>query len=129
MIKRYIKPEDYPELCSWWTAWGWAAFSQDCLSPTGIMIEKDGVNLCAVWVYKTDSAVCWIENYISNKAISGAKRNAALDMLVLSAIEESKTMGFRFAMSGIKHNLLARRLENNGFLKSDENVTHYVRVL
>lgn len=129
MKKRYITPEDYKELCEWWVAWGWQPFPQDGLPPTGIMIEKDGANLCAVWIYKTDANVCYVENYISDKSASGEDRNAALDMLMDAVAEEAKAMGFKFAMSGVKHNGLARRLEKHGFIRSDEGMTHYIRIL
>ncbi len=127
--KRYITPDDYEEVCQWWHSWDWPPFPQAFLAPTGLMVSKEGVNLCAVWLYKTDAAICWAENYISNKNALSEDRRLALDFLMGAIDEEVKVMGFSVIMSSVKHANLCRRLERNGFIRSDENMVHYIKVL
>lgn len=129
MKKRYVTAEDYQELSRWWKDWGWHPVPQNCLAPTGLMIENDGVPVCAVWLYRTDSPVCWAEYYVSSKDAAPEVRRMALDFLIGCIVDEATEMGFKFVMSSVKHNSLCRKLENNGFLQSDQGMTHYIKVL
>lgn len=127
-----VKPytaENYDELCGWWAQWEWAAVPEMFLPQDGIIVSHNGVNICAVFIYITNTPVCWIENYISRKDADKEIRDAALDLLVESAITKAAECGARMVMSCIRHASLGRRLEKGGFVVSDSNMAVYMRGL
>lgn len=129
MKVRDFQSEDYEIVSQWWGQWGWPAIPLEFLSPEGIVIENDGLPVCATWIYLTNTPICWIENYISDKGADKAIRGDALDLLVLSSLEKAKDLGAAVAMSSIRHAGLGKRLEKSGFIMSDKNMTNYVRGL
>lgn len=125
MKVRDFQSEDYEIVSQWWGQWGWPAIPLEFLPPNGLVI--DGV--CAVWVYLTDTPIAWIEHYISDKAASKADRDEGLNLLIDAATERAKEKGALVAMSSVRHNGLSKRLSDKGFVKSDENMTTYIRGL
>lgn len=121
--------EDYEALSQWWAQWGWDAIPQAFLPETGLVVTCNLMPVCAAFIYRTDTPIYWIENYISNKDAPKSIRSEALELLILSCIDKAKTMGALIAMSSIKHNGLGRRLEKSGFVVSDKNMTTYMRAL
>lgn len=127
-VRNYTK-EDYGTVSLWWKQWGWDGIPEVFLPENGVVVSSGGNPICAAFVYKTDTPICWIENYISDKEADRETRSEALDLLILSCVEKAKSMGALVAISSIKHNVLARRLEKNGFVVSDKNMTAYTRSL
>lgn len=125
-VKPY-KQSDYEELSAWWTAWGWPPIPQEYLPPDGLIVSAEGKNICAVFLYRTNSPICWAENYISCKDCERNTRQWALDLLIESAVEKAVSFGFQVVMSSINHPVLGKRLEKGGFMVSDTNMTTYMR--
>ena len=121
--------EDYEALSRWWAQWGWDAIPQAFLPETGLIVTYNSIPVCAAFIYKTDTPIYWVENYISNKDAPKSIRSESLELLILSCLEKAKDMGALIVMSSIKHNGLGRRLEKNGFVVSDKNMTTYMRAL
>ena len=124
MYSRNHTIDDYSIFCQWWKDWGWPEVPYEFL-PVNSIVICDDKPLCAVFLYKTDTPIVWMENYISSKSIKD--RNGAMDMLFQSAQEKVKSMGFSVIMSSVKHNSLARRLEKTGFIKADTGLTNYIK--
>lgn len=129
MYKRQYTEEDYKMLCEWWGAWGWQAIPEMFLPATGIVIGDDKGDICAVFLYKTDSAIIWAENYISSKEARGKRRKDAMQMLISEAKKQAREMGYKVVMSAVKHDGLASKLKNNGFVLADTKLDNYVGVV
>ena len=129
MEHRLYKPEDYKTLYKWWKDWNWEAMPEVALPETGIIISKDGVDLAASFIYKTDSAVCWAENFISNKEAPKELRKGCVEFLIEKTIQEARSMGFSIMMSSISHKGLVDKLVRAGYQVSDTKMTNLVRVL
>lgn len=120
--------QDYQDLVKWWKDWGWPPFPQEFL-PQGAMVKHGDDKVCAVFLYETNTPICWIENYISNKDLSKEVRDGGLNLLIDAALDIAKDNGFKVAMSAVKHNNLSRRLLEKGFVESDNGLTNYIRGL
>ena len=127
MYSRNHTAEDYPAFCEWWSAWGWAAIPYEFLPANSVVICDDDKPVCAVFLYKTDTPIVWMENYISDK--HAKNRVEALDLLFEVAQDKVKEMGFSVIMSSVRHSSLAKRLESNGFIKADVGLTNYVKAV
>ena len=127
-VKPYTK-DDYQTVSQWWKQWDWEGIPEAFLPENGLIVTHDEMPVCAAFIYKTDTPIYWIENYISDIEADKVIRSDALDLLILSCIEKAKDMGALVAMSSIKHNGLGKRLEKSGFVVSDKNMTAYMRGL
>lgn len=120
--------QDYPDLEKWWKDWGWPPFPKEFL-PQGVMVKYGDDKVCAVFLYETNTPICWVENYISNKVLPKEVRDEGLNLLIETALEIAKDKGFKVVMSAVKHNNLSKRLMSKGFIESDTGLTNYIRVL
>ncbi len=119
----------YKIICSWWDAHKWPSIPMESLPQTGIIITIDGEPICAVWLYKSDSNLCWMEWMISNPKSPKAHREIALPLLIDTCTNVAKQMGFKIIFTSIKHTRLLKRLTGAGFNVDDTNATNLTKVL
>lgn len=125
-VKPYT-PENYAEVSEWWKDWKWDPIPEQYLPPDGLIVSFEGKNICAVFLYRTNTPICWAENYISVKECDRHTRQWALDILIANAVEKAVSFGFEVVMSSINHPVLGKRLEKGGFMVADTNMTTYMR--
>lgn len=124
-ILQFNAPMHYESLCSWWKAHDWSVIDLDLLPATGFIVP----NVCAGFLYATDSGFCLSEFIISNPAIEYKIRSEGLDMLINKLAEEAKKKGYKVMFTSVEHEGLIKRYENNGFIKTDTNMTNLLKVL
>ena len=120
---REYKNSDYWTLASWWTAHNWACPHQEMLPKTGFIIE----DVCAGFLYKTDSKIAFLEWIISNPKSNKEERNKALNILINQLCEDAKKSEFEAIFTSSNHNKLIERYKNHGFNLTDESVTHLIK--
>ena len=123
-VRRYTDA-DYPTVSKWWESWGWPVLPASSLPELGIIVENE-VPICAAWIYRTDSDLCWIEWFISNKEATKEQRAGCVDELIRACSITAKEMGFRIAFVSVKQPNLMKRLEHSGFEKTDTNMTNFI---
>ena len=97
-VRLFDKQKDYKTLCEWWNDWKLPSHHKDALSETGIIISKDGIDICIGFIYSTDSYITWFEFVIMNKKATKNQREGALEKLLNSMVEKAKSMGFKLIM-------------------------------
>jgi len=134
MEVRYLKESDYDDILKgWWEQWRWTAPAKDMLPQNGaggIMVSKDGEDICAGFVYFTNSKTAWIEYIISNPNYKNREdRKNALNMLinVLSIYVEQE--GYRYIYTSLKNKHLIDRYTECGFLSGDKNCQEMIKTL
>ena len=134
MEVRYLKESDYDDiLVGWWSQWRWSAPAKDMLPQNGaggIMVSKDGEDICAGFVYFTNSKTAWIEYIISNPSYKNREdRKSALNMLinVLSIYVEQE--GYKYIYTSLKNKHLIDRYADCGFLSGDKNCQEMIKIL
>ena len=134
-VKRFNKETDYEELCDWWNDWGLTEHPKEALSENGIIISKDGVNVCSGFIYSTDSYITWFEFVIINKKTTKQQREGALIKLLDCMVEKAKSMGFKIIMCfGLEEQdktspVLAKwRKENIGDM-TIKNISHHYKII
>lgn len=115
---RWCEEEDYEELCKWWKAFRFPAPAISMLpdnGKSGIIVSKDGVNICAGFYYKTNSSFALCEYVVSNFEYKDQDRKAALEQLY-SAIEMvAKADGFTLLFSTVKNQHLINKMIDFGW--------------
>ena len=69
MNTRTLTESDYEILSDWWKAWSWPVMAKDMLPDNGtggIMVEHEGENIVAGFLYWSNSKLVWLDWIISN---------------------------------------------------------------
>ena len=69
MNTRTLTESDYEILSGWWKAWSWPVIGKDMLPDNGtggIMVEHEGKNIVAGFLYWSNSKMVWLDWIISN---------------------------------------------------------------
>lgn len=123
MKVRRVTREDYEALKGWWSAQKWEAPPLECLPTVGFMIE----DVCAGFLYQTDSAFSWLEFVIANPDTDKKVRSEALDLVINALTKASKELGYKAIYTTLNHPKLIERYQKHGFMKTDEGITALVR--
>jgi hypothetical protein len=95
------------------------------LPSTGVAIEEDGLVLCIVFCYETNSNIVWLAWPTSNPEAPKEMTDKALDKVIEYFKDSAGYMGKTlFTTSG--HKGLIKRLEKHGFKTGDMNVSQYI---
>lgn len=124
--------EYFDVMKSWWHLRDKPSPDIHFLPPTGVMVWFGDLPLCAGFLFKTDANIAIINHLVSNPAIPGVKkwvRSEAIDFLIETLIEKAKEDGYNLITASSNVRRLNERYEKFEFEKSDENETHYGRVL
>lgn len=118
---RKLAPSDYDDiLTGWWKDWGWDTPPEKSILPlngTGGIIVCDGsVDICAGFLYKTNSKLAWVEWIVSNKQYKERKnRKLALELLIRSLTMMARSLGYEYCYSLIDSDFLNSTFENAGY--------------
>ncbi len=129
MEVRYLSEDDYHILCDWWKDWRWPVISRDFLPENGkggFMISNKGVDICAGFLYMTNSKVAWIEFIVSNFHYREADRQDAIEYLIHVLVEACRQNGYDYAFSTLKNSALIKKYEKCGFEKGSTNTTEMI---
>jgi len=121
--------EKYSTYKSWWKDWGWGGFPKAFLPEQGVRVTYNGEDVCAVFIYMTQTPIFWLENYISDKQFDRDIRDKALNFMIDEACKQAKELGGSVAMSAVNSTSLKKRLEEKEFNKTDENLCGFARGL
>lgn len=129
---RFLKEDDYEVLCEWWKAFRFPAPPRDFLPENGtggIMVQKDGVNIVAGFVYFTNSAIAWSEFIISNFDYKDKDRKEAIKILIYELNELSKSKGSKYIYTVVKNQNLKKIYQEMGYSNGSVKVDEMVLVL
>lgn len=129
MESRYFESEDYPMICQWWDDWNFQKMPEQALSKRGFIVSQGGEDICAAWLYSSDSVICWVEFYVANKKASRKNKKGAFAFLIEAIAKDARKLGFSIMFSSVKNISLMNRLEKSGFQVADEGMTNLIKVL
>lgn len=124
---RFYKSDDYPMLKDWWAGHrDWTPVPEEMLPNLGVIVSTDDKDLCAGFLYITNSKMCLMEWVVSNPKAPREGRGESIDFLLeaLKTIAKEKGYSVIFTMTG--HPVFKSRLVQHGFQITDENMTHLV---
>lgn len=81
--------------------------------------NKEGLDVCAGYLYETNSDIAWLEWIISNPNIKDKKqRKEALTELIYYLTLHAEQKGYKAVFSSIKHKGLIEKYKQNGYSES-----------
>jgi hypothetical protein len=126
---RMLKDSDYDELCKWWKWFRFPAPPKDYLPEDGkggIMISKNGVNICAGFLFLNNSKIAWCEYLVSNPQYREEDRKEAIEAVIFQLCGIAKGKGYKAVFTSLKSESLINRYESVGFTKGSANTTEMV---
>ncbi len=118
MNTRTLTESDYEILSDWWKAWNWPVMAKDMLPDNGtggIMVENEGENIVAGFLYWSNSKLVWLDWIISNPKVSRDVRQEAIKKLILTAESMTKKAGSKYMMSISRSNSLLKTHKQMGW--------------
>ena len=118
MNTRTLTKSDWETLSDWWKAWKWPVMAKDMLPDNGtggIMVENEGENIVAGFLYWSNSKLVWLDWIISNPKVSRDIRQEAIKKLILTAEHMTKQAGSKYMMSISRSNSLLKTHEQMGW--------------
>jgi len=125
-VRNFEFGKDYPEICEWWRKRGWPHVPKSHLPPTGLVSEYNGVKLCALWVYLTQSAFAIMEFYIINPDAPLKIRAKGLEKTIEMAKGLAMQAGSETIFSSLQSSGLMKVLGKQGFKKADLGMTNMI---
>jgi len=132
MNTRTLTESDYEILTDWWKAWGWPIVVKDMLPDNGtggIMIEHEGENVVAGFLYWSNSKMVWLDWIISNPKINRDIRQEAIKKLILTAESMTKEAGSKFMMSISRSNSLLKIHKELGWTIDPDPSREMIKVI
>jgi len=127
MEVRFLDDHDYDVLAQWWKDWRWSAPPKDMLPQDGrggLMVSKDGEDICAGFVYFTNSKTAWIEFIVSDFNYREKDRQEAILYLINILIELIKDSGdYKYIYTSLKNESLINTYASCGFVKGSARCT------
>ena len=123
---RLLNEEDYEIICEWWRWWRWTPVERELLPNNGtggFMVHSNNVDICAGFLYTTNSNLCHVEWIVSNYEIKDKTlRKEAIEMLINTLLTFGKSLGFKIAFTYLLNKNLEKKFENCGFIHSSKPI-------
>jgi hypothetical protein len=129
---RMLEDKDYETLCEWWRWHRFPAPPKDFLPENGcggIVISKDGIDICAGFLFLNNSKICWLEFVNSNPEYRENDRKEAIEYLIDTLCQIAKNRGYKAVFTSLKSENLIKRYENVGFQIGSKNTTEMTLLL
>jgi len=125
-IRKLDLNKDYHIVEDWWKQRHWTPVAKEALSTIGYIVD----DIAAMWLYlSVGSKLAWIGFPIANPNTTKEQRNDAIDLLFNTIHEYAKINGYDFIITTSNIPAVINRIEKIGYIKGDENVSHFWRKL
>lgn len=129
---RLLEDNDYNKLCDWWKWFRFPAPPKDFLPEEGkggIMVSKDGVDICAGFLFLNNSKIAWLEYIVSNPNYRENDRNSAIEKTISILTDIAKNQGYKAVFTSLKNENAINRYKAVGFIKGSSNTTEMIITL
>lgn len=128
-VKQHSKNEFYPIYCKWLEGHNFPAISELVLPENVFVFYSDDVPCYCIWLYFTDSKLCWIAFPASNKNVNFKKREKGLEFLMNHVLSYCKKKKIKMVLTTSNTSPVIESLKNSGFETGDQGVNHYYKIL
>ncbi len=113
----WFKERNFPPVLPW------------MLPKTGLVVMHDEAPCAMGHLYRTDSGLAVISHLVTRPDYPGDIRNGALNLLVESLVEKAKQNKVKMVCFSTNLPKVEARFERLGFMKTDEGLNSYGRLL
>ena len=128
---RRLEESDYDTLVTWWKDWKWEAPPRDFLPENGtggFMVSNNDSDICAGFIYLTNSKIAWIEFIISDKQYKEEDRNEAIQFLINSLSGVAEETGAKYGYAILKNKSHMKYYEEANFTVTSDKNTEMITI-
>ena len=135
MEYRIAKYSDYEMLQEWWKVWRFPTPpfitlpQEDDENFSGYFAVEDGIDIACGFLYKTNSALCWVEYIVANPNIKSEERNLGIKTVIEQLSIKAKELGYEAIFSSIKNENLINKYKELGFIEGSKGTTEMIKIL
>jgi len=131
MKLEFISPEMFEVVRGWWKAHDHPDLPIEIMPDIGLaVVDSDGRMNAVGWLYGCNSApVGWVEWITTDPANTPMESYKSITLLLTFMNEEAKKNGISVLLSTCRQKALGRILEKSGFKKTDEDVSHFLKLI
>ena len=132
LVRIWDRDKDYDTLVKWWTQWEFGVVPKDILPPDGIMVEDDGVPICAGGLYfeTKKTKLGFMEWIVTNKDGLPKQTHKALKLCIDAIIQLGKDNGVKMIYTYTKEEALHKRYTKyHDMVLTESNVKTFLRDL
>ena len=111
IIETYNPEYHIDQLKEWFIQWEIHHSAFETLPTTGLIID----GICAIFMYETNSELCLIEHFISNRNCKAEARLKGLDLISDAMISFAKSKGYKKMCLTTRHEKVIERCLIRGF--------------
>lgn len=131
---RQTTQEDYDTLVEWWNYYKFPPPALEFLPDEGtcglMVMDQDGNEICAGFLYETNSKVCWMELIVANPEVKDKKvRKDALEYLIDNLAYLAQDWGYGWIFTSVSHPSLTERYKECGFKVGTTGTTEMIKQL
>ena len=129
--RKWDRKKDYEILVKWWNQHEFGVVPLEVLPPDGIMIEKDGVPICAGGLYiGVGTQFAFMEWIVTDKDADPRNTHKCLKKCIDSLIELAKRKGMKLVYTATKEPALHKRYTKyHNMVLTESNVKTFLRDL
>ncbi len=128
---RKLSEDDYENILKgWWDRWGWPHLPMNFLpnlDEGGLMISKGEIDICAMFIYFTNSKICYLGFSISNPEYKEKDRSKAIDKLIELSTKEAFNKGYEYVYSVANKDSLIESHKKSGFNIGNSNCSEMIK--
>jgi hypothetical protein len=127
---RWLEYGDYDMLCEWWKFWRWPQLDKDFLPDYGrggILVLKGDVPICSIFLYFSNSDVCFLGWLVSSPTYREKDRYKAIAYLIDVASEEAFKQGRKYIYGVSNKQSVIERYVKSGFIPGPSNCTEMIK--
>ena len=102
LLVRNLNKDDYDFISKWWEWWRWKVIPSELLPDnglSGLIVEKNGIRIVSGFIITTNSKGAMLEWIVSNPEYKDKDRKYAIELLIQTAEEYCKELGFAYMFS------------------------------
>ena len=126
---RLLTDDDYLNMVKWWNFWKFPPPPKEYLpseGKSGIMVTKDGIDICSGFLFFTNSKMAWLEYIVSNNEYKEKDRKEAIQFLINELTHLAKRKGFKVVFTSVKNKSLINHMTDCGYIIGSENTTEMI---
>lgn len=127
IVKKHSKDEFYETFCKWLEQHSFPQIN-DLILPNNVFVcYNEEIPIYCVWLYFTDSKLCWMAFPASNKGINYKKKIGGMEFLLNSVSKYCKRKKILTLITTSNTESIIEPLLKSGFTVGDTNINHYLK--
>jgi hypothetical protein len=130
-VRFWDRDQDYDTLVKWWNDWEFGVVPKECLPPEGIIVEEEGIPVCAGGLYIGEGTQFgFMEWIVTDKHADQRLVHRALKKCIDSIMQFARDKGLKLVYTATKEQALHKRYQKyHQMVLTESNVKTFLRDL